>query len=315
MTSRRLPPRAKTTPELNTLNTLLTAQEAAAATVRPPRGPSLFTWSQIEPWQRDNHYIQTGYRPASYSYTGSFQSLFYLHNESVNIHSHVLGAFLFFFIGVSVYLFESHGATLPDVLAFSCFFVGAVTCLATSATYHLISNHSPEVNRFGNQLDYVGIVALITGSFVPSVYYGFYCELSLQQRYWAMVSSSNIARFPRAFLILGHDLDWCDWPGMHRRFHQSKIPYARLAAFQSSDVRCYGLECCLSCCTCNLAVWSTTAETINGTFLACAAGDIVCFGCCHLCCTSNKSSNDDDLSGIYEIDQDLDSYSGAAKAW
>ena len=191
MTSRRLPPRAKTTPELSTLNTLLTVQEAAGATVRPPQGPSLFNWNQIQPWQRDNHYILTGYRPPSYSFVGSFQSLFYLHNESVNVHSHLLGAFLFFFIGLSLYFFESYNLTLSDVLAFGCFFAGATICLATSATYHLISNHSPEVNRFGNQLDYVGVVALITGSFVPSVYYGFYCELGLQQRYWVMVSSRD----------------------------------------------------------------------------------------------------------------------------
>ena len=188
MTSRRLPPRAHTTPELTTLQTLLTAQEAAAATVRPSRGPFLLTWRDIQPWQQDNHYILTHYRAASYSYMGCFQSLFYLHNESVNIHSHLLGAFLFAFTGVSVYLFESYDVTLPDVLAFSCFFVGAVGCLGMSAYYHLITNHSLEVSRFGNQLDYVGIVALITGSFIPSIYYGFHCEPRLQQRYWAMVS-------------------------------------------------------------------------------------------------------------------------------
>jgi adiponectin receptor len=56
-----------------------------------------------------------------------------------------------------------------------------------SATFHAISNHSHEVAKFGNQLDYVGIVFLIAGSFVPSIYYGFYCELKLQRVYWAMV--------------------------------------------------------------------------------------------------------------------------------
>ena len=78
--------------------------------------------------------------------------------------------------------------TVADLLVFACFFLGAVVCLGMSATYHTISNHSPEVNRWGNQLDYAGIVALIYGSFVPSVYYGFYCEPALQRRYWTMVS-------------------------------------------------------------------------------------------------------------------------------
>ena len=32
-----------------------------------------------------------------------------------------------------------------DVVAFGCFFGGAMVCLGVSAGYHLVSNHSPEV--------------------------------------------------------------------------------------------------------------------------------------------------------------------------
>lgn len=48
--------------------------------------PPLLRWNALPAWQKDNQYILAHYRPASYSYSGSFQSLFYLHNESVNIH-------------------------------------------------------------------------------------------------------------------------------------------------------------------------------------------------------------------------------------
>ncbi len=81
-------------------------------------------------------------------------------------------------------------ASVSDALAFSCFFVGALLCLGISATYHTISNHSPHVNRWGNKLDYVGIVLLITGSFIPSVYYGFFCDPIMQQVYWIDGESS-----------------------------------------------------------------------------------------------------------------------------
>ena len=150
--------------------------------------PPLLRWNALPEWQRDNAYILSRYRPASYSYHRSFQSLFYLHNESVNIHSHLLGAFLFVFISFSVYAFRAYPVSVADIIAFGCFFIGAVVCLGISATYHAIMNHSPQVSRFGNQLDYVGIIALITGSFVPSVYYGFYCEPILQKVYWGMAS-------------------------------------------------------------------------------------------------------------------------------
>lgn len=157
--------------------------------------PPLLSWNALPEWQRDNAYILKYYRPASYSYYRCLQSLFYLHNESVNIHSHLLGAFLFLFMSFSVYAFRAYPVSLADLIVFGCFFMGAVICLGTSATYHLISNHSPPVARFGNQLDYVGIVTLIAGSFVPSVYYGFYDEPTLQKLYWAMVSSD-----PSSFL-------------------------------------------------------------------------------------------------------------------
>lgn len=154
----------------------------------PPPDPFLLRWNELHSWQKDNQYILAHYRPVSNSYFRSFQSLFYLHNESVNIHSHLLGAFVFLFISLNVYAFEVHDVSTSDIYAFGCFFGGAIICLGTSAFYHTISNHSPKVNRLGNQLDYLGIIALITGSFLPSVYYGFYCHPSLQKLYWGMVS-------------------------------------------------------------------------------------------------------------------------------
>jgi len=155
----------------------------------------LVLWDDLPSWQQDNHYIHTGYRPASGSFSKSFASLGYLHNESVNIYSHLLGAVIFSITAGVIYTqikprYET--ASSGDVLAFSCFFLGAALCLGMSATYHAISNHSQHVARFGNKLDYVGIVFLITGSFIPSIYYGFYCQPRLQTTYWTMVSTASL---------------------------------------------------------------------------------------------------------------------------
>jgi adiponectin receptor len=153
----------------------------------------LVLWDDLPPWQQDNHYIHSGYRPASGSFSKSFASLGYLHNESVNIYSHLIGAVIFSIAAGVLYKQikpRYDTASSGDVLAFSCFFLGATLCLGMSATYHAISNHSQHVARFGNKLDYVGIVFLITGSFIPSIYYGFYCQPRLQKTYWTMVSST-----------------------------------------------------------------------------------------------------------------------------
>ncbi|KAF2432338.1 HlyIII-domain-containing protein [Tothia fuscella] len=153
-------------------------------------------WHEIEEWQQDNHYIHSGYRPASNSYVGSAKSLTYLHNESVNIYTHLLGAIVV--LATSGILYSTlapryETATKEDLIVFACYFFGATACLGMSATFHMISNHSPEVARWGNQLDYLGIVFLIWGSFVPSIYYGFQDDPVLIQRYWIMITTIGAA--------------------------------------------------------------------------------------------------------------------------
>ncbi len=151
---------------------------------------SLVQWDDVPHWQQDNHHIHGSYRKPSASYYRSLASLFYIHNETVNIYSHLLPALTTLPGAFSLYKSlqpRYPRATNSDLIAFGCFFLGAAMCLGMSATYHTISNHSPRVNKLGNQLDYAGIVLLISGSFVPSVYYGFWCEPTWQKVYWTMV--------------------------------------------------------------------------------------------------------------------------------
>lgn len=44
----------------------------------------------LDAWQKDNYYITTGYRRTSYSYRKSLKSILSLHNESVNIWTHLV---------------------------------------------------------------------------------------------------------------------------------------------------------------------------------------------------------------------------------
>lgn len=133
-------------------------------------------WHEIEQWQQDNAFIISGYRPTSNSYFKSWASLGYLHNESVNIYTHLIGAIVSIIaFGITYHILQGRYdvANHEDIVVFSCFFLGAAVCLGMSATYHTISNHSSTVARFGNKLDYFGIVFLIWGSFIPSLYYGY----------------------------------------------------------------------------------------------------------------------------------------------
>lgn len=148
-------------------------------------------WDDLPAWRRDNAFIRSGYRQIRASYRHSLRSLFYLHNESVNIWSHLVGAV----VAVAGALYLHHAihpryasAAAPDVLVFSCFFGGAVLCLGMSATFHALIDHSEQVARWGNKLDYTGIVALIVGSYVPALFYGFFCRPTLLTVYLGLVS-------------------------------------------------------------------------------------------------------------------------------
>jgi adiponectin receptor len=176
------------------------AQPASTPTPTPAHGPSaLLAWAELPLWQRDNAYIRTHYRRASHSVRGSLATLLTLHNETVNIHTHLLAGLLFalpllalLLPAPALQLRSSAPAAPPVPRPLLPFYLGAVACLLTSAAYHTLSAHSARVARLGNQADYVGIVALIAGSFVPSIYYGFCCTPALQTLYWGMIGALGV---------------------------------------------------------------------------------------------------------------------------
>jgi adiponectin receptor len=164
---------------------------------------SLLGWDDLPSWRRDNAYILSGYRADRNSYASSAKSVFRIHNETVNIWSHLLGALIS--IAGAVYLYwvikpRHESATGQDVAVFACFFAGAVICLGMSATYHALLDHSEDVAKWGNKLDYTGIVALIVGSYAPALYYGFYCQPRLMTMYMFLVSHLALMRFAKLFL-------------------------------------------------------------------------------------------------------------------
>ncbi|KAH9909215.1 hemolysin III family channel protein [Xylariomycetidae sp. FL2044] len=166
-------------------------QTAKAAEHHVEEALRLLLWDDLPAWRRDNAYITRGYRPPSSSIRRSLASgVLGLHNETVNVWTHLVGALLFPLLGLYLYLKKNGGGGAGfadgrhnDALVLACFFGGAVACLGMSATYHALTNHSEAVARRGNKLDYTGIVLLIVGSYVPALYYGFSCHRRLMAAY------------------------------------------------------------------------------------------------------------------------------------
>ncbi|KAG8889739.1 tryptophan synthetase [Tulasnella sp. 332] len=157
------------------------------------------TWEALPEWMRDNHYIRSGYRRQQNSWKGCIYSIFgYLHNETVNIHSHLWGAVLFFVLLITTFFNVMNYPTVTwhDAAGFAVFLTAAVICLSFSAAFHTAQCHSLPVRRVAKScviLDYSGIIALIVGSFFPSIYYGFYCYPSLQLMYLGTITIAGLA--------------------------------------------------------------------------------------------------------------------------
>ena len=152
--------------------------------------PRLLTNAEVPSWYAHNDYIRSGYRPVTRSARLCLASLGYLHNESVNIYSHLLpaGATLLGNWWLHLYFASRFpGSSIVDQLVFHIYLTTSATCFGISSTYHTLLCHSAPYADFWGRLDYLAIVFQILGSFISGIYVGFYCEPHLQRAYWAMV--------------------------------------------------------------------------------------------------------------------------------
>ncbi|CEL63910.1 adiponectin receptor [Rhizoctonia solani AG-1 IB] len=171
----------------STTTTTQTATTVAATDVALAAAqPLLLNFNALPIWMQDNAFILSGYRRPQYSWSGCARSVFgYLHNESVNIHTHLFGALWLLYILFNVGKTQAGYTTLTwhDPVGFSLALLAGVFCLGASALYHTSTCHSPAVSRRCNALDYSGIIVLTVGSFYPCLHYGFYCDYHLQVIY------------------------------------------------------------------------------------------------------------------------------------
>ena len=152
-------------------------------------------WQEISEWQLDNKYILRGYRPEKADYLEIFTSLTFLHNETCNVYTHLVGALLLPLVATAFlrYLAEPQFLSVSsmDYAMFPIYFGCAEICLVLSALYHLMLSHSHHVELFWHGMDLLGIVIVTVGTFFSGIYYVFFCEPRMQKLHWAIVSLSD----------------------------------------------------------------------------------------------------------------------------
>lgn len=172
---KRSPPRYS---KVSTAVEVITIDDGSisAETFQTTSTRKLCNWDELPEWQKDNEHIISGYVRETNSFNDSFKSLFYIHNESINIYSHLMPGLGFLFTCLfdkyAIKLFPTTG--YADYFFINLFFLGAFACLVLSSMFHCFKSHSLRIASFGNKLDYLGIVILIVTSMVSILYYGFY---------------------------------------------------------------------------------------------------------------------------------------------
>ncbi|KAJ6495284.1 hemolysin-III related-domain-containing protein [Mycena sanguinolenta] len=174
-----------------------------AASVTIPTNSRTIRYIELPEWQKDNEYIVSGYRQIQNHWKGCFTSVYaYLHNETVNIHTHLWAAALFVYFLVTLdetCLKRYSGTTWIDFAVIAVFLSSAVFCLSASAFFHTSTCHSEEVATRCHALDYSGIVILTVGSFYPVLHFAFFCQPFLQGFY---ILSISIIGLGAAYIVL-----------------------------------------------------------------------------------------------------------------
>lgn len=155
----------------------------------------LLSWEDLPEWSKDNEYIKTGFRPTSNSYTDSFRSCLYVHNETGNIYSHFLAMIWMITLPVLYYPYVKRNysdANSDDWIVFGLFFLGGAFCFGLSTGYHILSNHSHAIHDVYLRLDLLGISTVTAGCFPPGMWYTFPCSARSTKMFWISVSSNLV---------------------------------------------------------------------------------------------------------------------------
>ncbi|KLU90902.1 hypothetical protein MAPG_09427 [Magnaporthiopsis poae ATCC 64411] len=153
----------------------------------------LLTNSQVPAWY-SQPLIRTGYRPVTNSWAACLRTLVDagLHNETVNIYSHLIPAaicaVLLLVGGGGLVQLLPPSSTPADRLVLAAYLCTSLLCFTASAAYHTFMCHSERGAALWVRVDYAAILLQILGSVASGLYFSFYCEPALQRLYWSMIS-------------------------------------------------------------------------------------------------------------------------------
>lgn len=167
-------------------------------------GQYLYMYEDIPDWYRDNEYIRDRYRGWNRPYSYYIKSIFKLHNETINIWTHLVGAIIFIcsLIVYNTVRFETLEPVYntKNTIVTNIYMTTATLCFTLSTVMHTIYPKSKRVCCNSCTLDYIGITLLISGSYSPFAYYLFYCDHDLERLYIILINTIALINIAISFL-------------------------------------------------------------------------------------------------------------------
>ncbi|KIP07329.1 hypothetical protein PHLGIDRAFT_105796 [Phlebiopsis gigantea 11061_1 CR5-6] len=169
-------------------------------------------FDELPAWRQDNPAVVTGYREGVENWQACLSTIWWWHNETVNIWTHLLGGLASMSLAVYI-IYKAIADHNPDLaqtvswstpftgvltsvnwqdgVAFGVFFFGCIVCFFCSTVFHTSLCHREDVVRWTSRMDFLGILTLGTFNFFPTFHYGFYCDPVFRTIYPSLMAVSG----------------------------------------------------------------------------------------------------------------------------
>lgn len=167
----------------------LSAAETPGAgwAVAPTR--ALCRSEELPDWYEPSRHVLSGYR-VGYDACACAGSVFEIHNQSLNVWTHLAGGLCFAHAAAARAAplirgeAASGDATRGDEWSMVVFSLAACCMLFASTAYHIFAPLSRTAARRWLKVDKCGIAVMISGSFVPGVWLGLRCDAPAARALW-----------------------------------------------------------------------------------------------------------------------------------